>query len=131
MRPGKWERRKLLQLSGRCLDDSRSLRLSRRRLDNLQMRQIELAHLENVAAREAPPKLRCKILRKAIDQALAVSRPLIAILFFLHNPATNLPVRRRNDGIDRSRRSSACDLKQFDDTGTKPCVRDFGLGSPL
>jgi hypothetical protein len=61
VRPGKWERRKLLQLSGRCLDDSRSLRLSRRCLDNLKVRQIELAHLENVTAREAAPKLRCKI----------------------------------------------------------------------
>jgi hypothetical protein len=53
------------------------------------------------------------------------------MLFFLHNPATNLPVRRRNDRIDRSRRSAACDLKQFDNAGTKPDVPDFRFSFPL
>lgn len=40
------DRRKLMQWSGLCLDDSRSLRLCRRRLDNLKLRKIKLAHLE-------------------------------------------------------------------------------------
>jgi hypothetical protein len=44
----------------RC-DNSRSLRLSGCRLDNLKVRQIKLAHLENVAAREAAPNRAIKV----------------------------------------------------------------------
>ncbi len=95
------------QFSRRCLENLTTNgcgpRFSRQCLENVSMREIEAAHLEKNAFAIASSKFLGQVSRKSFQRLIPVLRPRLALLDELHDAATDFPIRRRENSIDRAR----------------------------
>jgi hypothetical protein len=90
-------------------------RCSRRRLENLSVREVEGAHLEEVCAPKATTEAALKIARQPNNELLPVIGPSCSLLFLLDNPPADRPVRRSDDGVDGSDGAAARGIDEMHD----------------
>jgi len=102
----------------------RPLKLSRRRLDDLSKRQVELAHLKDVG--DAPPESGRQIRRELLDQLITIVGLTVSALLLLDNSSADLPIGGSEDRVDRPARSASGLLERRDNPVQKRLV---GVGS--
>ena len=79
-----------------------------------------------ILPRKAATKLRGQVVSQPGQQFFAVARPLRAALLELHDPASNLPIRRRHECIDGAGTGAARGLEQFADATEQTGVVHYG-----
>src|SRR6185436_9161011 len=86
-------------------------RRCKHRLRNLAVGKVQRPHLKQVPASEPPTETRGQVDRKTVHQRLTIVGARLPVLFLLDDPATNGPIRCRDERIDGPCRCAPCCLR--------------------
>lgn len=84
--------------------------------------QEEAPHVLQVVDAESSAETGGQVGGQSFDQSVAVTGALLAFLLRFDNPAADIPIAGRHQGIDIARGRLPCAIEQFDDAVVNTCV---------